>query len=664
MTSGTSDRIRQIEGLLEQEGTEDAVVRAVVDLAEAEPQVAAVALWAFFRLSPQPIIHRAITYAMAKTAAANPPGLWAPLAEYIATSIQNGDGVLINCLSTLQIYEDDDDVIACVVSPPFGAFSLQCLTDSSVVAAAWTDAALHLSDRGLLGRFLSKSEADEIRARLIAMKGQLDTGEIDAVVKVLRKEKWADAVAEEKKNLSHLQHQLSELPSQFHGDVAKRVKRAVADIVAQVDRAYASAAEVLGSGGAVQELQLSGADASRGRVAVDTFEKVLHKWVRVLRAGVASLSSKLADSIEVFVLTPARGSFVIRLLVGADDVSVVRTTVQEIAKVSADPQRFLVEQGPSVLNAEAKSQIAQFVELVAEKKLDVAFSITDAAQFQSRRARLSAREMGSVVEILREQRQELLATRDIVGVLDGASHARGSFEVHADDGQILKGDVAPGRKSMLLNKVIGRRYKFEIEEKTIRAVLADEKTVCTLVGAASLEGSEAEPQDAHEVAEESSESKGIPQQDRLDRVISVVQILANGRHPVPADLGMRDGENSVRHIGYMRQAAKVLGLIGDRETLLPAGRTLVSLPESRQLSFLSHQFEISSVAMAWKAWAGVQDLESLDEGTAKAFLLSRRLTDSMAERRGRTLRTWLKVFKGIAVGSHRKDGGGETDADD
>jgi hypothetical protein len=188
--------------------------------------------------------------------------------------------------------------------------------------------------------------------------------------------------------------------------------------------------------------------------------------------------------------------------------------------------------------------------------------------------------------------------------------------------------------------------------------------VCTLVSATSLEGSEAEPQDAHEVAEESSESKGLPQQDRLDRVISVVQILANGRHPVPADLGMRDGKNSVRHIGYMKHAAKVLGLIGGRETLLPAGRTLVSLPESRQLSFLSHQFEISSVAMAWREWAAVQDLESLDDGTAKAFLLSRGLTDSMAERRGRTLRTWLKAFKGIAVDSHRRDERGETESDD
>jgi hypothetical protein len=41
--------------------------------------------------------------------------------------------------------------------------------------------------------------------------------------------------------------------------------------------------------------------------------------------------------------------------------------------------------------------------------------------------------------------------------------------------------------------------------------------------------------------------------------------------------------------------------------------------------------------MAWEAWASVQDLDSLDENTAKAFLLFRGLIDCMAVRRGRTL---------------------------
>ena len=72
---------------------------------------------------------------------------------------------------------------------------------------------------------------------------------------------------------------------------------------------------------------------------------------------------------------------------------------------------------------------------------------------------------------------------------------------------------------------------------------------------------------------------------------------------------------------------------------------LTTLSESRVLDFLSLQFEMSTVGRVWKAWAGVEDLLGLDENSAIEFLLAKGLSDSMAKRRGRTLRKWLLQFK-------------------
>ena len=159
-------------------------------------------------------------------------------------------------------------------------------------------------------------------------------------------------------------------------------------------------------------------------------------------------------------------------------------------------------------------------------------------------------------------------------------------------------------------------------------------------------------------------SDHIPQQDNLDRIFQVMRLVASGIAVTPSKMGMKEGTdkergNSKRHIDYMKHGAKVLGLLSDSGVLTPAGETLVMLTHEKAMKFLSLQFQATIVGRAWINWSNVREIEELDPDSAVEFLRERAvcgtgknqgkpLTDSMLERRGRTLRKWVEEFKSLA----------------
>ena len=111
---------------------------------------------------------------------------------------------------------------------------------------------------------------------------------------------------------------------------------------------------------------------------------------------------------------------------------------------------------------------------------------------------------------------------------------------------------------------------------------------------------------------------------------------------------MKDSSSSTRHIGYMKQAARILGLLGDHDEISQCGYELVELSDRTVTKFLSIRFELSKVGRLWMRWSNVQRIEELQSDTAEKFLAAKGFSESMVKRRGRTLKKWLQAFQGAS----------------
>jgi hypothetical protein len=327
-------------------------------------------------------------------------------------------------------------------------------------------------------------------------------------------------------------------------------------------------------------------------------------------------------------------------LIESSQRSVVDQSFRELIRLAQTPAELVSD---PTLTPETRAQVFSFLDLLAQKELNAVISFTDADRFTSLRQLIRARTLSPQLHKLKQRRKATTdGSREVTGLLEAANHRVGSFEIIADDSEQIKGDVPTYKKTLLLQKVIGRRYKFGLKETVVTGTPGREERHTVLTSVSATEGATPLEPELFKTETGPLQTADVPQQDRLDRIVAVVRVIATGVELVPERLQMEDTASSRRHLDYMKHGAKVLDFMLEDGSLTPAGFSLAHLPDSRVLDLLSVQFELSVVGRRWKDWAGAKDLRQLDPETAIRFLTESGLPKSMAERRGRTLRRWLR----------------------
>ncbi len=648
MNPEVSEYLRQINVALE-EHNEQRVFDAVAGLIESKPVDAALLIWAEFFPADNIYFRRVLAYAMAKTAAGRSRYLWGPLATFVVSPYTDDEATLVNILSALQIFDEHDEILSAILAPEFGAFVMHCIASSDLVVDALCDLIPHLMDRGLLLRLLSRAQVRVVRPQLNAVaEGDrpIDKG---GALAILRVNAFAETLPDATSRLDEEGEVLLRQPPTELGDSVVSLLRSV---LANARSSYALRKQAEEIGGAVQEIRLTGSEPIKGRVTLEVFERLIHSWRTAIRAVMESRAPTADSAITTYMLAPAQGSFVMRFLVASPRYQALLQSLEEITELAEKPEEL---SSRTQLTPEARSSVVKFVEALAEKDLDAVVGVVDPRLFERPRRRIVSSKLLPVIREIEARKEEKSTPHQFLATLEGANHRLGTFDALGEELSV-RGETPHNRRSMLLDKVIGRRYNFAVEERVTTSGTGDEKRLWILESVSDVE--EEGTSAAEEVPEDLKQlsTANVPQQDRLDRVVDVVRLLANGKDLQPRALAMRDSASSLRHIDYMRHAAKVLGLVAEDGIATEAGRTLAQLPESRVLDFLSVRFELSVVARLWKKWSKAADLHQLDENLAVEFLLDSGFSVSMAERRGRTLRKWLLAFKSAGRRANLEEG--------
>ncbi len=148
---------------------------------------------------------------------------------------------------------------------------------------------------------------------------------------------------------------------------------------------------------------------------------------------------------------------------------------------------------------------------------------------------------------------------------------------------------------------------------------------------------------AQDNASQFLDSIEIPQADDLDRVLRLVDLMANHTRVTSENLDVVP-----RQVAYYKQACRVLRLLDDDNELTPVGRQVICLQDRKaRLAALAVQFETSRCGWRWVEWSQGQSLLDVDIGSAEEFLDSEAtaLSASTARRRARTLATWCGMLQ-------------------
>ena len=626
MSAEITDIVRRIEAAI-REGSHPRMITAVEELLEVEPSEAPLVLWRKFAAVEDLYFRRVFSYAVAKTAAQQHRLLWGPLVSLMVSPYPDDESTLVNSLSALQLYEGHDDISAAILAPEFGAFSQHCAQAGTGSADALIELLASLAERRVLPTLLSRSQVRTLREFL----------ERPDALPVLDPNRFSEGFPDGRQRLraeaASVSGNARELGNGLTRLLLGRIESAV--------QSYDAREQAASADGVVEEIALSGSDTGRGRLHVETFERLIHSWRSAVHEGVKSVTTAAQPTLQTYVLTPARGSFILRFLVHADQLEPVTAVFEKVAEMTEDPERLIPA---SDLSHETKQHVLQFLEVLSQKRLNATLSHTDAKAFRRPGRRVTGSRLGPAVRNLRRT-EDTVETHSVTGVLEGASHRQGTFEIRCEEFGELKGTVPQAVRGQLLNKAIGRSYVFELHERISLAGAGDTRRHWTLASVGqTTEAIVLQQAEAPELAEELI-SADVPQQDRLDRIVTVVRLVADGVDLHPTRLGMDDTASSLRHVDYMRHGAKVLALLAQDGSITQQGAQLARLPDSRVLDFLSVQFELSAVGGLWKRWANATDLYQLEPTTAETFLLEHGLSASMAKRRGRTLRRWLEKFK-------------------
>ncbi|MCA3902242.1 DUF6575 domain-containing protein [Vibrio parahaemolyticus] len=141
------------------------------------------------------------------------------------------------------------------------------------------------------------------------------------------------------------------------------------------------------------------------------------------------------------------------------------------------------------------------------------------------------------------------------------------------------------------------------------------------------------------------DSNKVPQANKLERVIEVVNLLSDRSELTPEQL---EGLTTKRQVSYYTHAAQCLGLLNKNLTLTSAGEFLLQRDsEESKYEYLAARFESSDFGWAWMKWAKVKNLSDLDENTAETFIKEcvKGLHRGTIKRRARGLVTWVKILK-------------------
>lgn len=143
------------------------------------------------------------------------------------------------------------------------------------------------------------------------------------------------------------------------------------------------------------------------------------------------------------------------------------------------------------------------------------------------------------------------------------------------------------------------------------------------------------------------ESSLIPQFDSIERVLEAVSVLSSR-----GELSEDTFDLSHRHVNYVKQAARVLGLVSTDGEITPVGRRVLALSAGRRGAVLRGQFEQSACGQAWLAWSKASTIDQVEPTSAETFLEQRTdLPPGMVKRRGRTLRRWCEHLRTQAASS-------------
>ena len=645
MSTNSSGYLRRLGRAIDSHD-DDRIVTLVETAIKEDPSNAGILTWSCLATSDNLYLRRVVSYALSKTASEQPPYLWAPLAHFLTTSWSEDQSTLANVLSSLTRYRAHDDVLTAVLAPSFGSFATHCLDSSPIVQDGICGLLISMGERKLLSKLLSQQQAEMLVAHLNSVPVIAGMGsEVAESIQALSSDAPPNLPNDHRVRIVEEERTLSELASSA---LPVAVLRLVREALATARASYECREQAERSGGIVEQVTLSGSDPNKGRLAIETFEKLVHSWRMAVREAVASVAPDVAATMKTYALVPAPGSFLLRFIVSVEQPEVFSAAFERMMGLVQDPEQAF---SSSNLSAESKGHFFQFIETLAQRRLDATIGLTDARSFEGARTRIRSRHIAPAIKRMKQEPEGITTRSQIQATLEGASQRHGHLEIVTEDGRALKGEVPRGRRSVLLQKVIGRQYLFTLDEVVTPAVSGETKSRLELVSVDASSTSTTMPIGDSLQPQRELASGDVPQQDRLDRIVEVVKLVSAGSEPNPAEMRMADTSSSKRHIDYMKHGAKVLGLVGQDGTITDAGQRLAQLPESRILDFLSVQFELSMVARRWKEWASARDLHKLDPGAAEQFLLGSRLSMSMAKRRGRTLKTWVVAFQERRLGN-------------
>lgn len=142
----------------------------------------------------------------------------------------------------------------------------------------------------------------------------------------------------------------------------------------------------------------------------------------------------------------------------------------------------------------------------------------------------------------------------------------------------------------------------------------------------------------HDAATRVLDSGAIPQADRLDRVLRLVELVAEG-----VEITSETLEVVHRQVNYYKQACRILRLLDNDNLITPAGEQLIAFRALQaQLALLAVQFETSECGWRWIVWSKGSSLLDVKANTGAEFLSSAApsLSPSTTLRRARTLEAW------------------------
>ena len=475
MTPSSSGYLRTLGRAIDSHD-EDLILTLVETAIKEDPSNAGILTWSCLATSDNPYLRRVVSYALSKTASEQPPYLWAPLAHFLTTSWSEDQSTLVNVLSALTRYRAHDDLLTAVLAPSFGSFATYCLDSSPIVQDGICGLLISMGERKLLSRLLSQQQAEILATHLNSVSVIAGMGsEVADSIQALSLDAPPDVPNDHRDRIVDQERILSELAS---AALPVAVLRLVGEALATARASYECREQAERGGGIVEQVTLIGSDPNKGRLAIETFEKLVHSWRMAVREAVASVAPDVASTMKTYALVPAPGSFLIRFIVSVKQPEVFSVAFEHMMRLAQDPEQAF---SSSSLSAESKGHFFQFIETLAQRNLDATIGLTDARSFEGARTRIRSRRIAPAIERMKQEPEGITTRSQVQATLEGASQRHGHLEIVTEDGSALRGEVPPGRRSVLLQKVIGRQYLFTLDKVVTPAVSGESKSRLVLV---------------------------------------------------------------------------------------------------------------------------------------------------------------------------------------